>query len=131
MKVYTMNELLDRDLGPVGTTERDDFEKKVSDDIHAYHVGEAIRKARLSRHLTQEQLGEKVGVQRSQISRLEKGSSITFSTLIRILRALGISASLDMRLDDERPALGVPAASQSAQGDTLRVARERQLPHGL
>ncbi len=97
MKVYTMNELLDRDLGPVGTTERDDFEKKVSDDIHAYHVGEAIRKARLSRHLTQEQLGEKVGVQRSQISRLEKGSSITFSTLIRILRALGISASLDMK----------------------------------
>ena len=97
MKVYTMNELLDRDLGPVGTSERDDFEKKVSDDIQAYHVGEAIRKARLSRNLTQEQLGEKIGVQRSQISRLKKGNSITFTTLVRILRALGISASLDMK----------------------------------
>ena len=38
MKLYTMNELIDRDLGPVGTTERDDFEKKVSDDIHAYYI---------------------------------------------------------------------------------------------
>jgi hypothetical protein len=43
MKLYTMNELIDRDLGPVGTTERDDFEKKVSDDIHAYYIiGKAL-----------------------------------------------------------------------------------------
>lgn len=97
MKVHTMNELLDRDLGPVGTKERDEFEKEVADDIQAYRVGEAIKRARLSKNLTQEQLGDKVGVQRSQISRLEKGRNITFSNLIRILRALGISASLDMK----------------------------------
>lgn len=97
MKVHTMNELLDRDLGPVGTKERDEFEKEAADDIQAYRVGEAIKRARLSKNLTQEQLGDKVGVQRSQISRLEKGRNITFSNLIRILRALGISASLDMK----------------------------------
>lgn len=33
MKVHTMNELLDRDLGLVGTAERDEFEKEVADDI--------------------------------------------------------------------------------------------------
>ena len=35
--------------------------------------GEAIRQARLAKNLTQEQLGEKVSVQKSQISRLERG----------------------------------------------------------
>lgn len=92
-----MNELLDRDLGPVGTSERDDFDRKVAEDVQAYRVGEAIKKARLSKNLTQEQLGEKVGVQRSQISRLEKGKSITFASLSRVLHALGVSAAIDMQ----------------------------------
>lgn len=97
MNVHTMNELLDRDLGPVGTPERDDFDRKVADDVHAYHVGEALKKARLAKNLTQQQLGERIGVQRSQISRLEKGRSITFASLSRVLHALGISAALDMQ----------------------------------
>lgn len=97
MKVHTMNELLDRDLGPVGTPERDDFDRKVAEDVRAYHVGEAIKKARLAKKLTQEQLGERIGVQRSQISRLEKGRSISFASLSRVLQALGVSATLDMQ----------------------------------
>lgn len=97
MKVHTMNELLDRDLGPVGTPERDDFDRKIAEDVRAYHVGEAIKKARLAKKLTQEQLGERIGVQRSQISRLEKGRSISFASLSRVLQALGVSATLDMQ----------------------------------
>ena len=92
-----MEELLDRDLGPVGTRVRDEFEKEVAEEIHAYHVGEAIKQARLSKNLTQEQLGAKMGVQRSQISRLEKGKSLSFSSLMRVFRALDIPVSLDMK----------------------------------
>ncbi len=97
MRIHTMNELLDRDIGLVGTPERDDFDRKVEEDVHAYHVGEAIKKARLAKNMTQEQLGKRIGVQRSQISRLEKGRNITFASLSRVLHALGISASLDMQ----------------------------------
>ena len=42
MKLHSLDELLDRDIGPVGTPKRDEFERKLADEIHAYHVGEAI-----------------------------------------------------------------------------------------
>ena len=45
-------------------------------NVNAYIVGEAIRKARLAQNLTQKQLGERIGVQRAQISKLEKGTSV-------------------------------------------------------
>lgn len=63
-----------------------------------YIVGEAIRKARLAQNLTQEQLGERIGVQRAQISKLEKGASvITLPTMSRVFQALGIAtATLDL-----------------------------------
>ena len=97
MKLYTTAELLDEDLGPIGTPERDEFERQVAEEIHAYHVGEAIKKARLANNLTQEQLGERIGVQRSQISRLEKGKSITLNSMMRVFKAMGVQASLDMK----------------------------------
>ena len=61
-------------------------------------MNEAIKKAREANHLTQEQLGEKIGVQRAQISRLEKGRSvITLPTIEKVFKALGIkTASLDL-----------------------------------
>ena len=58
MKFIDFEETLDRDLGPVGTPRRDEFERNVDESVHAYKLGEAIRQARLSKNLTQEQLGE-------------------------------------------------------------------------
>ena len=80
MKFIDFEETLDRDLGPVGTSRRDNFERNVDEAVHAYKLGEAINQARLSQNLTQEQLGEKIGVQKAQISRLERGKSISTST---------------------------------------------------
>ena len=97
LKLYTTEELLNEDLGPVGTPERDRFDAEVAEEIHAYYVGEAIRKARLSQNLTQEQLGEKMGVQKAQISRLERGRSLSFSSMMRVFKALGIQATLDLK----------------------------------
>ena len=84
--------------GPIGTPERDAMEAQLKEDIQAYFVGEAIKKARLKQNLTQEELGEKVGVGRSQICKLESGkSSITLSTMSRVFQALGIAtATLDL-----------------------------------
>jgi transcriptional regulator with XRE-family HTH domain len=68
----------------------------VDEYVQAYKLGEAIKRARISQHLTQEQLGEKIGVQKSQISRLERGRSISLSTIIRLFRAMGIPLNLEM-----------------------------------
>lgn len=88
---------MDRDLGKIGTPSRDAFEAELAEEIESYYLGEAIKQARLSQNLTQEQLGEKIGVQRAQISRLEKGRSISLSSMIRVFKALGVSsATLDL-----------------------------------
>ena len=96
IKLYTHEELEDKYLGPIGTPERDRFEQKLAEELHAYHVGEAIKQAREAKHLTQAQLGEKMGVQRSQICRLESGKSITLASMMRVFKALGVQVALDM-----------------------------------
>ena len=98
MKFTPADELIDAVWGKVGTPERDAMEAQLKEDIQAYFVGETIKKARLRQNLTQEELGERVGVKRSQICKLESGkSSITLSTMSRVFKALGITtATLDL-----------------------------------
>ena len=96
-KLYSSEEVLDKHFGKVGTPHRDKFERSVAESVHAYELGEAIKKARLQQNLTQEQLGQRIGVQRAQISRLEKGYSISIPTMIRVFQALGVTtATLDL-----------------------------------
>ena len=50
-KLYTHEDMLDTVLGKQGTVLRDEYES----DMNSFLMGEAIKKARQSRHLTQEQ----------------------------------------------------------------------------
>lgn len=97
MKLTPLSEHVNKAWGEIGTPERDAMEK-LEEEVNANFVGEAIKKARLQQHLTQEELGERVGVKKSQISKLESGKCvITLPTMSRIFRALGITtASLDL-----------------------------------
>ena len=94
----TLDELTDEVFGKEGTPKRDAMEKQLKDEINAYLVGETIRNMRQAKNLTQEELGKRVGVQKAQISKLEKGKSvITLPTMSRIFQALGVtSATLDL-----------------------------------
>ena len=96
MKTYTLEEMEDKHIGKVGTPERDKYEQELAEEIQAYHLGEAIKEARLSMNLTQEQLGEMVGVQKSQISRLEKGRRVSIASMARLFKAMGIPLSLEI-----------------------------------
>lgn len=89
---YTEEEARDLLFGEIGTPERDQYEA----ELKSFLIGEAIRKARESQHLTQSQLGEMIGVKRAQISKIESGKNITFATVARVFRAMGINAKLDM-----------------------------------
>ena len=97
MKLHTLDEMTDRYIGPVGTPKRDEFDQKLADELHAYHVGEASKQARESQSLTQAELGERMGVQRSQVCRIESGKSITLASMMRAFRALGVQVALDMK----------------------------------
>ena len=97
MKLYSLEEVTDELIGKKGTPGRDDFDRKVEDALHAYRIGEAIKAERLRQNLTQEELGERIGVQKAQISRMERGYSISIPTMSRVFKALGIAtATLDL-----------------------------------
>ncbi len=98
MKLIPADDMKDKLWGKRGTPEREATENQLKEEVNAYFVGEAIRKARLAQKLTQEELGELIGVQRAQISKLEKGKSvITLPTMSRVFKALGIAtATLDL-----------------------------------
>lgn len=99
MNLTPFENVLDEFYGKKGTPARDKFEAGVDESLHAYRIGEAIKKVRLEQHLTQEELGERLGVKKSQISRLERGYSITIPTMSRVFKALGITtAALDLGL---------------------------------
>ncbi len=94
MKLYSFEEVLDEDLGKIGTPKRDAFEAEVEAELHAYHIGEAIKQARKEKNLTQAQLGSLIGVQKAQISKIESGKNLSLSTIARIFKAMEIQANL-------------------------------------
>ncbi|MDO4171180.1 MAG: helix-turn-helix transcriptional regulator [Prevotellaceae bacterium] len=98
MNMTSLDVLTDEVFGKKGTPKRDAMENNLKEEVNTYFMGETIRKMRQAQNLTQEELGMRVGVQKAQISRLEKGKSIiTLPTMSRIFQALGITtATLDL-----------------------------------
>lgn len=63
-------------------------------------IGALFRQRRKVLGLTQEQLGERVGVSKSEISKIENGREITFSTINKISRGLSVSAQVELKADE-------------------------------
>ena len=70
LKVYTLEQAKEKHLGKVGTEKRDKYEYELRLDL----LGEMIKQTRKERNLTQSELGEMIGVQKSQISRIERNT---------------------------------------------------------
>lgn len=92
MKFYTEEEILDMHIGQKGSVERENFDS----EVHAFLIGEAIKKARLSKNLTQEQLGELIGVRKAQVSKIENGKNLTMATVSKVFKAMNIKVKLEI-----------------------------------
>jgi HTH-type transcriptional regulator / antitoxin HipB len=83
---YTLDEIQDEFVGKRGTPNREKFEYELQMQI----LGDLICKARKMKNLTQEQLGEQMGVKKSWISKLEKGdANLSMETIMKVVKALG------------------------------------------
>lgn len=60
----------------------------LSDKVITEHIGAFIRHHRLTLNKTQEELSAEAGISRSTLSLLERGETVTLSTLIQVLRVL-------------------------------------------
>ena len=95
MKTYSLDQVQDKLIGKIGTVNRDKFEFELQMDL----IGKAIKQTRQKRHLTQEELGKLIGVQKAQISRLESNASnATMDTLLRVFTALKAKVRLQVEL---------------------------------
>jgi HTH-type transcriptional regulator / antitoxin HipB len=62
-------------------------------------LGNMIKQARKERNLTQSQLGELIGVQKSQISRIENNAkNVTIDTILRVFGALKTKVNFNIEL---------------------------------
>lgn len=97
MKMMTLDQMKDKDIGKVGTTKRDKYEFDLQMDV----LGDMIKSVRKERNLTQEQLGELVGVQKSQISKLERNTkNVTIETILKVFKALKANVKFSIEVDE-------------------------------
>lgn len=95
MKSHSLTEMKDKYVSNVGTADRDNYEYELRMDL----LGRKIKQARQERNLTQEQLGELVGVQKSQILKLENGTnSATIHTISKVFSALKAEINFSVKL---------------------------------
>ena len=60
-----------------------------------------IKQARKKRKLTQSQLGEMIGVKKSQISKLENGiNNATIDTVLKVFEALKAKVNFTVQFDE-------------------------------
>ena len=95
LKTVSLDEVTDKYIGKPGTPKREAFENELRLDL----LGEAIKQARKERHLTQEELGQLVGVKKAQISKLENSlTDARFETIIKVFKALNAKVNFNVEL---------------------------------
>lgn len=94
METYTLDDIKKEVYGEIGTLRRDNIETELSN----LRVGLQIRNAREARKMTQSQLAEKIGKERSFISKAEsEGKNLTLATLYDIVTK-GLGGKLDIQV---------------------------------
>ena len=92
----SLSDFVDKEYGVKGTKKREKFET----EYEAFKLGVLIQQARQEKGLTQEEVAQLAGTNKSYISKLEKDlKDIRFSTLQRIIKdGLGGHLELSIKL---------------------------------
>jgi DNA-binding XRE family transcriptional regulator len=98
-KTVSLDTMIDKHIGKRGTEKREAFENELRIDL----LGQAIKQARQERNLTQEQLGDLVGVQKAQISKIENSvKNARFETILKVFDALGAKVNFNVELSNKK-----------------------------
>lgn len=98
LKTTSLESLTDKYVGKRNTPQREKFEFELKVNV----LGEIIKQTRLEKHMTQEQLGNLIGVQKAQISKIENNTKdVRFSTILRVFEALKATVNLSVEFDSK------------------------------
>ena len=93
--ITTLKQILDKKYGKKGALARVQWEQ----EFETFRLGVLLEQARLKLGMTQEELAEKCGTNKSYISRIENNASdIRLSTLMKIIQT-GLGGHLKLTLD--------------------------------
>ena len=95
----------------------------LSDQAILERVGSRIRLRRLNRNMTQQEVADQAGLDRTTVGEIERGSSSTLLTLVRILRVLDALDELDSFLPDTGPS---PLQLARLEGKQRKRASQRR-----
>src|SRR5690606_30482550 len=99
LKTVSLDTMIDKHIGKRGTTRRESFENELRIDL----LGQAIKQARQEQNLTQEQLGQLVGVQKAQISKIENSvKNARFETILKVFDALGAKVNFNVEINNKK-----------------------------
>lgn len=97
-KTVSLDTMINKHIGKRGTDKREAFEHELRIDL----LGEAIKQARQERNMTQAELGELVGVQKAQISKIENSvKNARFETIMKVFEALGAKVNFNVELNNK------------------------------
>jgi len=93
--ITTLDEILDTKYGKRGVSKREKWEQ----EFESFRLGVLLEEARIKLGMTQEDLADKCGTNKSYISRIENNSSdIRLSTLMKIIQQ-GLGGHLKLTLE--------------------------------
>ena len=93
--ISTWSQIKDNVYGEEGTERRDNLER----EAESFRIGLLLKKARESRNMTQQELGQIIDKKRTYISRVENnGRNITLSTLFEIVEK-GLGGKVNISID--------------------------------
>lgn len=92
----------------------------MNDKALAAHIGGFIRHHRMEQNRTQEALATAAGISRSTLSLLERGETVTVTTLIQVLRVLDLLSVLQAFTIRQTPS---PLAMAKLQRNKRQRAR--------
>jgi transcriptional regulator with XRE-family HTH domain len=87
-------------------------------------LGRRLERHRLERNLTQAELASEAGIGQATVQRAERGESVQMTSMIKLLRALGLLAGLDLAVPES---IDLPIAQlEREQRKRRRRARGRR-----
>ena len=110
------------------TSELMQFDELMTDAAVLAELGHRLERHRLERNWTQAELAAEAGIGQATVQRAERGESVQMTSMIKLLRTLGLLGGLDVAVPEsidlpiaqlereQRRAGGAPAVARGASG---------------
>ncbi len=104
LKSISFSQFEDKNFGKRGTPQRAVYEAKLNEEI----IGDLIRQARQKQNLTQDELAKKLGINKSNISKMENNiKSMRIDTLMNVLNVLDAKVMIQVELKEGKRQLQI------------------------